>query len=47
MFLNFKVLTLKDYHSIQVFQDTQPLDKQDIEELQKEWAKYFLKVRSR
>jgi len=30
----------------QVFQNTESLDKKDIEEIQKEWANYFLKVRS-
>jgi len=29
-----------------VFQNTEPLDKNDIEEIQKEWAKNFLKVRT-
>jgi len=45
MFFNLEVLTLNFAHSFQVFMDTEPLAKSDIEEIQKEWAKYFLKVR--
>jgi len=47
MFVNFEVLRLNFVHLFKVFQNTKPLDKNDIEEIQKEWAKYFLKVRSK
>ena len=47
MFVKFEVPRLKFVHLFQVFQYSEPLDKHTIEELQKEWAKYFHKVRSR
>jgi len=46
MFVNLEVLTLNFAHLFQVFMDIEPLAKSDIEEIQKEWAKYFFKVRS-
>jgi len=47
MFVKFEVPRLKFVHLFQVFQTPEPVDKQRIEEVQKEWAKYFLQVRSR
>jgi len=46
MFLNFEILRLNFAHLFQVFIDTEPLARSDIEEVQQEWAKFFLKVRS-
>jgi len=46
MFVMFEVPRLKFVHLFQVFQYPEPLDKQTIEDLQKEWAKYFLQIRS-
>jgi len=47
MFVKFEVPRLKFVYLFQVFQYPKPLDKHTIKELKKEWAKYFLKVRSR
>jgi len=46
MFVNFEILRLNFAHLFQVFIDIKPLARSDIEEVQQEWAKFFLKVRS-
>ena len=46
MFVKLQVSSFKCVHLFQVFQYPEPFDKQTIEELRKEWAKYFLQIRS-
>jgi len=46
MFVNFEILRLNFAHLFQFFIDTESLARSDIEEVQQEWAKFFLKVRS-
>jgi len=46
MFVNFEILRLNFAHLFQIFIDTELVARSDIEEVQQEWAKFFLKVRS-
>jgi len=39
-----QILRLNFAHLFQVFIDTEPLARSDIEEVQQEWAKFFLKL---
>jgi len=41
MFVNFEVLRLNFVHLFQVFQDTEPLDKNDIEKNSERMGKAF------